>query len=238
MIKLLVQKTDNKFINNIELSNTDFLIKNITAIQNQLYKLFYTDNYTHFIFVASLLDSEVLQFIDEFGENTKIFIYNDTNFPIAHIKNIAGVLQKEKDALSQNKIIAIPKLVNNEVFYKNHYTKNSDIVSFLDNIDSLPDDLNKFLYPSSKLRIKLFNNQNIIHPQNLGILSEIDKAELLKKSEYYLALNNDYVPEAWACGCKVLIVPDLDSLVPTKHKNSKNFQSYGNFLKVILSDKK
>jgi len=238
MIKLLVQKIDDKFINNIELSNMDFILKTTTYIENQLYKLFYTNQFTHFIFVASLLNTEMFQFIHEFGEHTKIFIYNDTNFPIVHIKNISGILQKEKDPLSKNKIITIPKLVNNEIFYKDNTIKNDHIICFLDRIDSLPHELNEFLYPSSKLKIKLFNNQNIIHSQNLGILSEIDKAELLKKSEYYLALNDDYVPEAWACGCKVLEISDLNLLMPTKYKSNKNFQSYSNFLKVILSDKK
>jgi hypothetical protein len=238
MIKLLVQQKNDKFINNIALSSLDFCSKLVTNIDNQLYKIYYKYQFTDCIFIASLLNNEINQFILEFSKDVNIFIYNDTHSNIPYNKNIRAVIQKEKNE-SKNKIISIPKLVNNEIFYMDSSVqKNYQIISFLDSMESMPMELNQFLYPVSNLPIKLFNNKNIIHPQNLGLLLEKDKASLLQQSEYYLALEEDYVPEAWACGSKVLTVEDLVSLEPKKFKSSKNFQSYSNFLKVLLSDKK
>ena len=45
----------------------------------------------------------------------------------------------------------------------------------------IPDNISKYLYPNSKLPIRMFNNSNILHYQNLGLLTEQDKAEVLKK---------------------------------------------------------
>lgn len=237
MIKLLIQKANNKFINNIDLSSTDFCSKLIIDTTDQLYKIYYKYEFTHAIFIASLFNQEINQFISEFGENVKVFIYNDINIDFPYIKNISGIIQKHKTE-SKNKIIVLPKLVNHELFNNNGYNRINQIVSFLDDIDSIPENLNEYLYPSSKLCLKFFNNNSIIHPQNLGLISEQDKASLLQRSDFYLAITDYYVPEAWACGARVLTIEDLKSLTPNKFKNSKSFQSYANFLKVLLSDKK
>jgi hypothetical protein len=108
----------------------------------------------------------------------------------------------------------------------------------MDKIDHVPEDLEKYLYPQANLPIKLFNNKDIIHPQNLGLLSEKDKALLLERSKYYLAITDDYVAEAWSCGCEVLTVDDLDTLKPSTYKHSNAFQPYTNFLKGLVSVKK
>jgi len=237
MTKLLVHKTNNKFINNIDLSSMDFCSKLVVDTTNQLYKIYYKYQFSHAIFVASLFNEEVNQFILEFGEIVKIFIYNDISINFPYKKNISGIIQKDKTE-SKNKIIALPKLVNHEVFSNSNCNRINQIISFLDDVDSIPENLNKYLYPLSKLCLKLFNNDTIIHPQNLGLLSEPDKASLLQQSDFYLAITDYYVPEAWACGTKVLTIEDLDSLKPNRFKSSKSFQSYANFLKVLLSDKK
>jgi hypothetical protein len=236
--KIVVQKLNDKFINNIELSTTPFCNKKVLNITGYLYRIYYIEKFTHIIFAASLLDNEINQFIDEFGTTVNIFIYNDTTKYIEHHPNLKGVIQKTKTD-SKNKIITIPKLVNNEIYYSdNSIPKQDSIVCFLDNIESLPEALNNYLYPQSILSIKLFNNSSIIHPQNLGLLFEYDKARILKQNKYYLALTDDYVPEAWACGALALDIDDLNSLTPSKYKHTKSFQSYSNFLKVLISDKK
>lgn len=236
--KIIIQKTNDKFINNIELSTTPFCNKKVLNITGQLYKIYYIEKFTHIIFVASLLDNETIEFINEFGSIVNIFIYNNTIKNIGYHSNIKAVIQKTRTD-SENKTVIIPKLVNNEIYnHDNSVSKNDNIVCFLDNIESLPQQLNEYLYPESQLPIKLFNNSDIIHPQNLGLLYEYDKARILKQNKYYLALTDDYVPEAWACGSLVLDIDDLGSLKPNKYKQSKSFQSYANFLKVLISDKK
>jgi hypothetical protein len=224
MNKLLVQYINNKFVNNIKFSKHNFCDQLVIDTKDQLYKIYYSYKFTHAIFIKSLLTGEELQFIDEFSDTVHLYVYDE-------IKNILINCSSKKN-------INIPTLVNNNLFYSNNNIKENLIVSFLDKIEILPPLLNSYLYPNSKLPIKLFNNQNIIHPQNLGLLYENDKAVLLQNSRYYLALDEDYVAEAWACGCDVLTIEDLESLCPSRYKHKKSFQSYSNFLKVLLNAKK
>jgi hypothetical protein len=239
MINLLLQHKDIKFINNLALSKMDFCNKLVANTKNILYQLYYTYNFTHIIFISSLIEKEEKQFISEFSNNISIFIYNDNHdqFLTTKYPNISGVLENSSVKIKQDKIINIPNLVNNEIFFENKLNKNNDIICFLDSIEKIPINLDNYLYPKSNLPIKLFNNPDIINPQNLGLLSEIDKAEILQKSLYYLAINEDYIPEAWACGCIVLTIDELKDLKPQKYKHSKKFQSYSNFLKGIIHDR-
>lgn len=224
MNKLLVQYYNDKFINNIQLSKNNFCDQLVVDTKNQLYKIYYSYRFSHAIFSQDLLGDEELQFMNEFEDSVCSYIYDRTNNMIINH--------------SSKKNIKIPTLVNNDIFYKSNNTKENNIITFLDKINILPPELNSYLYPDSKLPIRLFNNKDIIHPQNLGLLSENDKALLLQKNKYYLALDEDYVAEAWACGCEVLTIDDLKILIPSKYKHGKTFQSYSNFLKVLLNAKK
>lgn len=244
MKKILIQYINDKFINNIGLSNTNFCDKAIVDTKNRLYQIYYQYKFTDIIFIDSLLGNEEKQFINEFGEYINIYIYQNTkynNYIDTNLKLVKGILSKTRNDNSNYRTIYIPKLVNYDIFYmnKNQFKKDT-IVSFLDDMVLLPEELNEYLYPNSMLPIKLFNNSSIIHPQNLGILSETDKAVVLQQSKYYLALDGseDYIGEAWSCGCAVLCLEDLGSLAPTKYKYSENFRSYSNFVKELFRDKK
>lgn len=241
MNRLLIQYTNNKLIDNIRLCHIDFCDMVITDTKSKLYKIFYDYQFTHIIFIASLLGAEEIQFIQEFGHIIHIYVYKDKPIDIPTHLPIKAVLQHQKEQ-SYYKCITIPILVNNELFNKSASDKNKEekIITFLDDIVSIPEELNEYLYPNwtiENIPLLLFNNSNIIHPQNLGVLSEIDKSNILKEHKYYLALTDYYVPEAWACGCTVLCIDDLKTLKPTKFKNDKYFQSHSNFLKVLLSGK-
>lgn len=239
MNKLLIQNLNDKFINNLSLSQTDFCDIITTDISNTLYQLYYQNKFTHIIFIDSLLNHESLQFIDEFGSDVVVYIYkNSTSDNYRQTKKIAGILSYTKENDSY-KTIKIPTLVNHELYNTNQpINKIHQIVSFLDKTSKIPEDLQNYLYPQKNLPIKLFNNSDIIHPQNLGLLSERDKALLLQESRYYLATTEEYVAEAWACGCEVLTVDELETCEPSVYKNSKTFQSYTNFLKGLISVKK
>jgi hypothetical protein len=56
--------------------------------------------------------------------------------------------------------------------------------------------------------IKLFNCPSIRHYQNLGVLTEQNKASLLQTHKYYLDLKQtigfSYINEATTCGAKVV----------------------------------
>lgn len=239
MTKLLIQNLNDRFINNLALCTKHFCDIVATDITGSLYKLYYEHNFTHIVLIDSLLDNECLQFIDEFGSDVSVYIYkNSETKNYQKTRKIAGILSYSKDD-NDYKTIKIPTLVNHDLYNSNHSIKKIDqIISFMDKIDNIPEILAKYLYPQTNLPIKLFNNNSIIHPQNLGLLSEKDKALLLQRSQYYLAITEDYVAEAWTCGCKVLTVDDLGTLEPSTYKHSNAFQPYTNFLKGLVSVKK
>ena len=240
MNKLLIQNLNNKFINNIALCNTGYCDKIVTETRGSLYKLYYQYKFTHIIFVDSLLNQESIQFIQEFGHEVCSYVYKDSNTDnYNHLENIKGVLAYAKPDNTNHKIITIPILVNHDLYYLDKsLDKQNQIISFIDNIKAIPDNLQSYLYPNTTLPIKLFNNTEIIHPQNLGLLSEQDKAMLLRSSKYYLAVQEDYLAEAWACGCAVLSIDELSNCEPKEYKYSESFQSYANFLKGLISVKK
>lgn len=239
MNKFLIQNLNDKFINNLSLCQTNFTHIISADIVGFLYRLYYQYNFSHIILIDSLLDNECLQFIDEFGSDVSVYVYKDSdtkNYKLA--RKIAGILSYAKDN-DGYKTIKIPTLVNHDLYYSDSsIQKKYQIISFMDKTDHIPEVMEKYLYPQTNLPIKLFNNNNIIHPQNLGLLSEKDKALLLQMSKYYLAITNDYVAEAWACGCEVLTTNDLDTLKPSVYKHSNAFQPYTNFLKGLVSVKK
>jgi hypothetical protein len=238
MKKLVVQYANNKFINNIHLSDTNYCEKWVLNTKNNLYKLYYSLKFNYLILVSSSLETEESQFINEFCNDIKIYIYNDNNDDslLQKYPNIEGILQHHKPNIKESKIITIPILVNDKIFYNKKIEKNNNIVCFLENISEIPKELMEYLYPNSHLPIKLFNNKKVHHPQNLGLLTEQDKADLLQQSLYYLAIDNEYIPEAWACNCRVLEIKELKTLEPKQYKYSKTFQSYVNFLKGIVRD--
>ena len=239
MNKLLIQNLNDKFINNLSLSQTDFCDIITTDARNSLYQLYYQHKFTHIVFVDSLLNHESCQFIDEFGSDVIVYIYKHSETDnYRKTKKIAGLLSYTKDN-DGYKTIKIPTLVNHELYNTNQsINKIHQVISFLDQANKIPEDLHNYLYPQNNLPIKLFNSSDIIHPQNLGLLSEKEKALLLQESKYYLAITEDYVAEAWACDCEVLTVGELDSCEQSLYKKSKTFQSYTNFLKGLISVKK
>jgi hypothetical protein len=107
----------------------------------------------------------------------------------------------------------------------------------MDNMERIPEALEKWLYPNTKLPIKLFNGDNLKHHQHLGSLKESEKAELLQQSKYYLSIDGHYAPEAMDSGCIVLDIKELEDLIPVKYNKHKNYQTYNNFLEILSNEK-
>lgn len=220
MNTILVQQHDCKFIQNIlslSIENTQ-IIGNI--FNNQLYRLYFTYKPKYIIFIASKLNHEILQFIEEYASNVKCYIYHDQDKSCDVSSGIMSLCTHLMHSTidTQKNIKTIPTLINSVIFNNNVKTQNTripSIVCFINRLSSpIPEYLAKVLFPHTNLPIKMFHNPNIPHPQNLGITSEYDKADILKSHEYYLTLDkdhDDYINEAVACGTKVLTIDTVRS---------------------------
>ena len=94
-----------------------------------------------------------------------------------------------------------------------------------------------FLYPNSQLRIKLFNNANIKHSQNLGTLTEYDKSIILSQAKYFIPIDENYIAEAFISGCEVIDIEELASLNPKKYLQKPEYITYQVFMQSLLSNK-
>lgn len=221
--KLLVQQYNSKFIQNVVFSKIEDTLIIGAEIKNNLYKIYYTYNPTHIILVADILTSETIQFISDFCLSKHIYIYHKNldynNLVLLKDYTVTHILHEDIGDNNYKYILYTNDIVNNQLFFEdNSIIKQDSIVCFLDDIYIIPDDLNKYLYPNSKLPIKLFNNPKISHPQNLGILNESVKSILLRNNKYYLSLNSetDYSFEAINSGCCVIETSDLNDYTNKK----------------------
>jgi hypothetical protein len=239
-MNILIQYLDNKFTNNIaeiKLDNTNIYTANIN---NNLYAIHYSKNISHLFVSASLITNEIQQYIAEFFQSVKIFIYHDTglNHEILDTYKNTCIHLIDKKYKTKN-TISIPVLVNTSLYngIKNNIEKTHDIVCFLDNLKEIPDKLKLFLYPNSQLRIILFNNANIKHSQNLGTLTEYDKSIILSQAKYFIPIDENYIAEAFISGCEVIDIEELASLNPKKYLQKPEYITYQVFMQSLLSNK-
>jgi hypothetical protein len=223
MKSILVQQSPEKFIQNCSaLSFEDIMIIDI-AIGNNLYQTFFRHKPEYCIFSGNLVNKEILQFCEDYGDITNIYFF--------HIDNKS--YEKTKSSLpKESKVVhigyddtydaAIPLgLVNDKLFYSTKDNKKDGIVCFMDGLAAIPNELLDLLYPNSSTPIKLFNCPNIRHYQNLGMLTEQNRASLLQAHKYYLDLKQDvgfnYTNEAKSCGA---IVVSLDQIKDNSYASS------------------
>ena len=244
MINIFLHNKYNKFINNIfEIKSDQYkLIKSDNT--QQIYKYHYTQNINTYIFCASSVDQQILDFIGDQNKNfeSKYIIYHDvlnsslidSTLKIKHLIN-------EKDAGQiQNKTVKVlPSAILNENLYDtsnsiNFNSRSDIIIVFLENKDTIPDSIVKHLYPNSNKRILLFNT-NYVHDQNLGFVEEKDKPNLLKTSKYFWCDETDYyLLEAQKCGC--LIIRDLDNITQDNTPSENNYITYKQFLMDLINE--
>lgn len=234
MIKLFTQNLNNKFTNNILYLNDQDIVVSTGNTENILYKIHSKYNFNNYIFNTSLFNNEVAQFIAEYCSTIKIFIFHDQQPNIDILKEYEKFcINITQDSVEGFDTKIVPKNIVNDITYKNtSYPKDDSIVFFLDNLNEIPENIQNLLYPNTKLKIKLYNNQNIKHPQNIGMISENDKALILNKSSYFISYNEYYEQEASICGCTILDYNDLDLQKPKQVQ--QNYITYKQFLLDIL----
>lgn len=236
-MKIFIDSYNTKFMQNMRISHNHDIHIVSDNHKGQLYKLHQQQKISAYIFSLSGLNTETLQFINDYYNNIKIFIYHD----IENIDLIDKIPQcihlVHNETIKNNNIIYIPQLINNKIFNSSINTskKNNDsIICFMDQLSNISIELKELLYPNTKLKIKLYNLLEP-HPQNLGWVSEEDKFKLLTNNKFYLSLNELYNQEAVLCGCEVFTI---DGLKQNKNINSHinmEYQTYTNFLTNILT---
>jgi len=237
-MKFFVQELDDKFINNIVISLRRMGHQVVSCpISDDLYRTYYKFKFDHAIFVSSLFNMEIAQFISEFhSKDIKFFIYHNEKEINLDILTHFNQACTNLSLIKHKQCIQIPSLVNDYIYVNTKTKKRDHISCFIDQLDNIPEELEEHLYPNSKLKIRLFNNHRIKHHQNLGMLNEFTKPEILNESEYFLSIDNYYSNEALNCGCKVISLSELKNLKSkSKIKTSKKkITTYKNFIESNL----
>jgi hypothetical protein len=239
MKKIFLPNINNKFYNNIRyLSNN--ILRVFSSDPVDIYKIHEKISADIYIFDSSYISSELVQFMSEYSDLTiKAFVYHGSEDLekdiIRYMKKCRHIIPNKKfNEFSMYKnVVQFPKYVINENI---SYKQNIDIkidkaVYFLDNDNSIPKIIYDNLYPNKKnSNILLFNNNRIPHHQNLGMLTELDKADILSRYKYYICdKNREYAAEAYKCGCTVLD-HDFSEMVIHDH----DIETLGEFIKKII----
>jgi hypothetical protein len=215
MRSILVQQSAEKFMQNCSALSFDNILIIDISIGNNLYQTFFRHKPEYCIFSGSLVNKEILQFCEDYGGSTNIYFFHiDSN----SYDNVKTLLPKDSKVIhmgyGDSYDVAIPTgLVNDQLFYNTGSNTKDGIICFMDGLTSVPNELLELLYPNSSIPIKLFNCPTIKHYQNLGMLTEQNRANLLQTHKYYLdsrqATGFSYANEAVACGAKVIALEDI-----------------------------
>lgn len=219
------------------------IIKVFSGGSSNIYRTHANVSASAYIFDSSQINSEIIQFAIEHTDlGFKIFIYHGKNRLnkdcLRYLKQAYHLVEDEiTDNIKYANIINIPKfIINDSIFYNTKQSKIDRKIYFLDDDISIPDCLQSRLYPSTNDRILMFNNSNLKHNQNLGFLSEHDKAKLLNTSKYFIcnALSS-YATEAYVCGCEIIDCESFEKHKVITELEESTIVSYKNFIEKIIS---
>jgi len=235
-MKIFIQYTDNRFISNLVLNQIPGLDLLSGVCKNSLYKIHHQFNPNSYVFSVTNIDTEIRQFIEEYDNQVKIFIYHDTFTDQYHdsVSMFPRCTHLSHQKISQNNVVIIPDLLNQNIFHNLQLARNDSILFFMDDMMRMPENLSSILYPKSKIKLKMFGGYTS-HNQNLGTVTEREKATLLNKNKYYLSINGYYESEAIACGCEIYTLNDLlENKSPQIPKQLKPIE-YSDFIISILT---
>lgn len=234
-MNIFVQYSDTKLINSLAYIGDGYNVACAT-INNDLYRIHYQYAFDAYVFCDSLVNEEIRCFIKDFGHTKRIIYYHDQSInhqAIAQLQKLCTHIGHEQ----QDGVLLMPYLVLSNVFNNNPIPTqrdNKQILCFLYG-DTIPSNMDSMLYPSTTLPIKIFG-KNIKHPQNLGIVTEPEKANLLRTSQFYLIDGKDYLIEADLCGCSLIEVNNGEVKMCEKKDilAKTTYMSYNQFMNSIL----
>ena len=245
MKNICITKSNDKLNINLPYYTDLINLYEIDVAINSIYKSSYTfkDKVDTFIFNLSKLNSELISFVSEFADIYRFIVYIDTEDTdlVQQINSKCKYLVKDTIKVNIDNAHKLPEFIINDKIYSSldlQSDKKNQLVYFLDNDTTIPNNLNQILYPNTKLPIKMFNGPNISHPQCLGHLNELHRKNILLESAIYLYTNNLFNIEAYLCGCKLIDlnnigtnIQDFEDVIQYADENA--VQQYGTYSKFI-----
>jgi hypothetical protein len=238
----ILQSLNAKFIKHLSY-DLQQINETIVYTPHTLYDMAYRfhDQIKNIVFLSSQINAEVVDFIFNTDLKSKIVLYFDSFNALLlddAVKNNLKVLVHSNEDVSKHK--KYPRLIKLNHYYSQYLVNhiqdhvkydNMDIICDLNGLDSMPDDLSTILHPNTDLNIKLFNNPNISHCQNLGMVDEVRFVSLIKSSNLYIDLNGLYLAYALYYGIPTLTtqinnftkkqVISIDNIISTKNNSNK-----------------
>jgi hypothetical protein len=239
MTNICITRQNSKFNRNIfYYKNSNYnMIEYVSGYGIYKYYFGMNTNIDLMIINASILSPEIESFIQEFHQKIKFIVYNDNDTKIFSDKYsnfIYKFLVHESLGLS-NEIILPKHIINDKIFHSLDIKhKQKQYIYFLDNISSIPIQLEQILYPNTVEPIKMFNGNNIKHYQHLGHITEEVRKDLLLESSDYLYSNNDYLMEAKLCGCNLIDISGQSVDLNKTSDITTEYTTYGDILKVLV----
>lgn len=237
MKNICITKSNKKLNKNLpEYSSEDMRFLNFDPKQS-IYKFYYSvsKNIDILLVNSSTINSEILSFISDFHDSIKTIIYYDDNQSYDIDANVINILDYNSTLdIVGNKL---PKFIINDKIYDNisiPKDKPYFITYFLDNNTFIPEKVNALLYPKTKLKIRMFNGENIKHYQNLGYINEKERMNILLESEIFLYNSNDYLCEAWMCRCKTVDLTNQSIDDPTAPLENPEFTTYNQIIQDFI----
>lgn len=222
----------SRFVENIKLSNIKFYEETSNI---DIYK-YAINNVQNYIISIDRLDNQSLMFIDENKQKYNIFIdATSDEFYLNHNDALDGVSYLVNSDMKVKNCINVSKFINYNLFNNNEISNNRKniLAVFLNNTTEVPYNLVKQVSKNNlDYRVRFFDNTSISHPCNVGLVSEKDKADILKTYRYFLSLNNNYVYEAYICGIQLIDIKNFKSL--SSHPNFDQAVSIQNFIDKYL----
>jgi hypothetical protein len=144
--------------------------------------------------------------------NKMVFLFVDKVFPndvisyLSSKNNVRFIAASGTDMLPPEKTLFYEHLYDGEIFSNNNSERNDKIAILLSRFQEKNELLKECLYPISELPIVCFNNPSFDHPQNVGILSDVDTNYILNKCCAVVDIDGGYLVESKACECPYIKV--------------------------------
>lgn len=230
-MKTLIHYDTDKFT--VSLAN--YLESSVLAnTSNVLYKLYFMHNFDICFFtVNDGISREINNFILEFQSKKKIFLYytNPSAQDYSTVFKYVTHISRNGIKLS-GKHIELPEYFFNEKLFTKNSTEQriEKYCVFLGMSKSIPEKLQSILYPNTKIPINMFESPYIKHCQNMGMISEIEKAKILQTYKYFINVDSLYAHEAQICGCQLVDITKDNTL------QNNNIETKATPIKTIIKD--